>query len=124
MKSPARPPRAARPRDAARTSEERRRDRDEHFLRTIAGKEARYWRSLRERNHTLLLGLGMFGLVGWSVAVPTLLGIALGLWIDRAWPSSYSWTLMLLLGGVVAGCLNAWHWLKRTGSSIKGTKNR
>ena len=29
----------------------------------------------------------------------------------RRYPSSYSWALMLLLVGLVMGCLNAWHWV-------------
>jgi ATP synthase protein I len=57
--------------------------------------------------------LGMFGLVGWAVAIPTLIGIAVGIWIDKRWPSPYSWTLMLLVIGVVVGCLNAWYWVRR-----------
>ncbi len=55
----------------------------------------------------------MFGLVGWSVAVPTLIGIALGTWIDRTWPGEVSWTLTLLFVGVVIGCANAWRWIQR-----------
>ncbi|MGC9368034.1 MAG: AtpZ/AtpI family protein [Paracoccaceae bacterium] len=58
-------------------------------------------------------GLGMFGLVGWAVAVPTLLGIALGIWLDRVLPGGFSWTLALLLAGVALGCLNAWWWINR-----------
>lgn len=57
--------------------------------------------------------LGMFGLVGWSIAVPTLLGIALGLWMDRIWPGRVSWTLTLLIVGVALGCWNAWRWIHR-----------
>jgi ATP synthase protein I len=57
--------------------------------------------------------MGMFGLVGWSVAIPTLAGIALGVWVDTRWPGPYSWTLMLLVIGVGLGCLNAWYWIKR-----------
>lgn len=53
-----------------------------------------------------------FGIVGWSVALPTLLGIALGVWIDRSWPSPYSWTLILLSMGAAVGCLNAWRWVE------------
>jgi ATP synthase protein I len=55
----------------------------------------------------------MFGLVGWSVAIPTVIGIGLGVWIDTKWPSRYSWTLMFLIIGVLVGCLNAWYWVKR-----------
>lgn len=58
-------------------------------------------------------GLGMFGLVGWSVTVPMLLGIALGLWLDKLWPGRVSWTLTLLFLGVIVGCWNAWYWVER-----------
>lgn len=63
-----------------------------------------------------LYGLGMFGLVGWAVAVPVVLGVALGLWIDGQVQSRVSWTLTLLLAGAVLGCLNAWYWVQREGS--------
>ena len=53
----------------------------------------------------------MFGVVGWSVAAPTLIGIALGYWLDRMWPRHFSWTLALLLAGVTIGCINAWYWV-------------
>jgi ATP synthase protein I len=53
--------------------------------------------------------------IGWSVAVPTVAGAALGLWIDHHWPGGVSWTLTLLIAGVILGCLNAWHWVSREG---------
>jgi len=55
----------------------------------------------------------MFGVVGWTVAITTIIGVALGIWIDRNWPSSYSWTLTLLFIGLIVGCLNAWYWIKK-----------
>lgn len=58
-------------------------------------------------------GLGMFGLVGWSVSVPALAGIALGLWLDHRYPGTVSWTLTLLIIGVALGCLNAWYWIRQ-----------
>jgi len=72
----------------------------------------------RKKNRKgLLYGLGMFGLVGWSVAIPTLLMLALGIWIDRTYQSPYSWTLMLLVLGIMIGCLNAWYWVSRESNS-------
>ena len=56
-------------------------------------------------------GLGMSGLIGWSVTIPTLIGAAVGIWVDTHYPSPYSWTLMLLLIGLIIGCFNAWHWV-------------
>jgi ATP synthase protein I len=56
-------------------------------------------------------GFGMMGMVGWSVVVPTLLGAALGLWLDKRFPGGHSWTLALLAAGLAIGCANAWHWI-------------
>ncbi len=57
-------------------------------------------------------GLGMFGLIGWSVAVPTMLGIALGVWLDERFAAeTVSWTITFLFIGVVLVCANAWYWL-------------
>jgi len=81
--------------------------------REITEKEKRKIKAQRERHHTVWFGLGMFGLVGWSVAIPALIGVAVGLWIDSRWPSRFSWTLMLLVVGVALGCLNAWRWVCR-----------
>lgn len=85
----------------------------DHMVATVGVKEERKVRAHKERNHDIWFGLGMFGLVGWAVAIPALAGIALGIWIDNRWPSPYSWTLMLLVIGVLTGCLNAWYWVKR-----------
>jgi ATP synthase protein I len=85
----------------------------EELSETVGVKEARKIRARRQKDQSVWFGLGMFGLVGWSVAIPTLLGIALGVWIDLKWPSRYSWTLMLLIIGIVLGCLNAWFWVTR-----------
>jgi ATP synthase protein I len=50
-------------------------------------------------------------LIGWSVIVPALIGAAVGIWADNRYPSRFSWTLMLLLIGLIGGCVNAWHWV-------------
>lgn len=63
-------------------------------------------------------GLGMMGLIGWSVVVPTLLGAALGIWLDSHHPGNQSWTLALLMAGLVLGCLNAWRWVAQQDSAI------
>jgi len=96
-------------------SKERRRSRAEAFIRLIAEKERLKIRVRQENDETIWFGLGVFGVVGWSVAIPTLIGVAIGLWIDKNWPSQYSWTLTLLIGGVMLGCLNAWYWVKKAG---------
>lgn len=62
-----------------------------------------------------LRGLGTFGMIGWSVAVPTVCGAFLGMWLDRVAPQSFPWTIALILGGVVVGSLIAWNWVNKEG---------
>lgn len=82
---------------------------------TIARKARRLERTRKRRRASAWFGLGMFGMIGWSVAVPLVAGIALGLWIDARWPGETSWTLVLLFAGAGLGCLNAWYWIQREG---------
>ena len=79
----------------------------------VGAKAARKLKAQRHVTRTVWFGLGMMGLIGWSVAIPTLLGAALGIWLDNRHPGNRSWTLMLLLIGLVVGCLNAWHWVAK-----------
>jgi len=65
-----------------------------------------------------LYGLGMMGLVGWAVAVPTLAGAALGWWLDIYHPGRHGWTLALLAAGLTLGCFNAWRWVAGELSTI------
>lgn len=82
------------------------------FSREVGLKATRKLNA-RKSTQSVWFGLGMMGLVGWSVVVPTLLGAALGIWLDNRYPGSHSWTLMLLITGLTIGCLNAWHWVAR-----------
>jgi ATP synthase protein I len=90
------------------------------FAETIGTKVARKLEARRNPSPGVWFGLGMMGLVGWSVAVPALLGAALGRWLDKHYADGHSWTLMLLLGGLILGCLNAWHWVSREDQAIHG----
>lgn len=88
-------------------------DGEEALSDSIQRRAERKLRARREGQHATWFGLGLFGLVGWSVTIPTLLGIALGLWLDRQFPGQVSWTLTFLFIGIALGCLNAWYWVKQ-----------
>jgi ATP synthase protein I len=83
------------------------------LVRHVGTKAERKLRAQRHVDRTIWLGLGMMGLIGWSVAVPTLVGTALGIWLDKHYPASFSWTLTMLIIGLFIGCLNAWHWVTK-----------
>src|SRR5271165_6858578 len=78
-------------------------------------------RKLKARKSTqgVWFGLGMMGLVGWSVVLPTLLGAALGIWLDKHHPGKHPWTLALLVAGLTIGCLNAWHWVAKEDKAMR-----
>jgi ATP synthase protein I len=94
------------------------------FSHQVGVKAARKLRAQQHVTQTVWSGLGMMGLIGWSVAVPTLLGAALGLWLDKNHPGSHSWTLMLLAIGLGLGCFNAWHWMAREDREIHAQEKK
>ncbi len=79
----------------------------------IERKARRRLRSAQSKPDNFWFGLGTMGMVGWSISLPTLIGIAAGSWLDAHYPRPYSWTLMLLGVGLFLGCLNAWAWVSR-----------
>lgn len=88
---------------------------EERLSGEIDKKITRTERAREKGDRSVLFGLGMFGLVGWSVAIPTLLGIALGIYLDVRIESKISFTLTFLFIGLTIGCLNAWFWIKKEG---------
>jgi len=92
------------------------------FRQMVGAKETRKLKEKDKFRHGFLFGLGMFGLVGWSVVVPTLLGAFLGVWLDKHFPGKQSWTLTLLLIGLILGCMTAWHWLSQENKDIHKDK--
>ena len=92
---------------------------EEDFSKVVESKESRKLKARSRDGSAVWFGLGMFGLIGWSVALPALGGALLGAWIDRTWPSRYSWTLMLLLAGIILGSINAWYWITQERKKIE-----
>jgi len=85
----------------------------------VGAKAARKLRARRHVTRTVWFGLGMMGLIGWSVAIPTLLGAALGLWLDKHHSGTHSWTLALLVAGLAIGCFNAWLWVAKEDKAMR-----
>jgi ATP synthase protein I len=84
----------------------------------IGAKAARKLKA-RKSTQGVWFGLGMMGLVGWSVVVPTLLGAALGLRLDQHHPGKHAWTLALLVVGLAIGCVNAWYWVAQQEKAMR-----
>lgn len=99
-------------------SSRKQREQDDGLERAVHQKERRKLHARSQGAPDLWFGLGYFGLVGWAVAIPTVLGVFLGLWLDANLDSQRSWTLTLLLAGLVLGLLNAWFWVERQRKAI------
>lgn len=94
------------------------------FLEVIKKKERRKLLAQKgTKNWIVWIGFSIFGLIGWSVILPTIIGLSLGIWIDRGWPSPLSWTLILGMGGLLLGCLSAWIWLVKERKAIEKERN-
>ena len=89
------------------------------FSQQVRTKAARKVKAQRQRTRVVWSGLGMMGLIGWSVVIPTLLGAAAGVWLDDRYPGGRSWTLALMAAGLVLGCFNAWHWVAKEEREIR-----
>jgi ATP synthase protein I len=94
------------------------------FAEQVGAKATRKLAARRRSGQGVWFGLGMMGLIGWSVAIPTLLGAALGIWLDGRHLGNRSWTLALLVAGLAIGCLTAWHWVAKEDAAMReGRRN-
>ncbi|MFM0038503.1 AtpZ/AtpI family protein [Paraburkholderia strydomiana] len=57
--------------------------------------------------------LGQIGILGWAIVVPTLLGLALGHWLDRMFGTRVFFSAPLLMVGAAFGFWSAWKWMHR-----------
>ena len=93
-------------------------DNESAFSKQVGAQAERKLKA-RRNSHGVWFGLGMMGLIGWSVAIPTLVGTALGIWLDKHHAGQHSWTLALLVAGLAIGCLNAWHWVDQQDKAMR-----
>lgn len=77
------------------------------MIRDVGAAQERIERGRGQKNN-ILSSIAILGVVGWSVTLPTVLGVVLGVWIDRRWPGRFSWALTLMMLGLAIGCASAW----------------
>ena len=85
----------------------------EQLAKEVGVKAERKLRAQRDGGQGIWFGLGTMGLIGWSVAVPAIIGAGIGLWLDAHYPGGHRWALAMLVGGLVLGCFNAWRWVEK-----------
>ncbi|MBA3722051.1 MAG: ATP synthase subunit [Parachlamydiaceae bacterium] len=79
----------------------------EDFREEAIKKEARKLKARGKKEINAWWGFSLFGLVGWSVIVPALIGVFIGGVIEHHYTGSHGWTLALLLSGICIGSILA-----------------
>jgi ATP synthase protein I len=92
------------------------------FSEKIKEKAQRKLYAKDNDKQSVWFGLGMMGIVGWTIVGPTLLGATIGLWLDKRYPETFSWTLSGLILGLFAGCIIAWRWINKEHQEINQNK--
>jgi len=57
--------------------------------------------------------LGQIGILGWTIVVPTLIGVVAGRFLDRALETGVFFTAPLIMIGAALGLWSAWKWMNR-----------
>ena len=95
---------------------------EEQLKAKILRKEMHQLAGKERKKNVIFYGLGMFGVFGWSIVIPTFLGLIIGYWLDEKWNLGFNWTLTFLFLGVVAGSINGWYWVTKERKSIEKDK--
>lgn len=96
--------------------------RKKSFSAEVGEKEARKIKAQRDKPN-VWSGFSLFGMIGWSIVIPTLLGALLGIWLDKRYQVDFSWTLSLLVGGLMVGCVIAWNWVNKENKGMHNNQN-
>jgi ATP synthase protein I len=99
------------------------RRRADELRRVVLHKSLRRERARQRGDESIWAWLGTFGLVGWTVALPTLLGLAFGRFLDDRVDTTSSFTITFLVVGAAVGVSMAWYWVRREseGDDEEGT---
>jgi predicted F0F1-ATPase subunit len=65
----------------------------------------------KRSRHSLSIGFTQYGIVGFIILIPALLGAIIGGRIDP--PETNTWTISLLAAGFVIGILSALLWIRK-----------
>jgi len=87
--------------------------RDEDAIKQVRKKAEQMQKTRRRGAYSPLHGFSAFGVIGWSVAIPTVLGVIIGKWLNSGAPQPFSWVLALMLGGLLIGIIVAWEWIAK-----------
>ena len=85
----------------------------DHLAEAARRARERARRAAEEPEPPLGRRLAQIGVLGWTVVVPTLLGLWLGRLLDRALGTGIAFSAALLMLGAAFGFWSAWRWMHR-----------
>ena len=86
---------------------------EEDAIKQVQRKAEQMQKTRQRPAYSPFQGFSAFGVIGWSVSVPTVLGAVVGKWLNNVAPQSFSWVLALMLAGLVIGIIVAWEWVAK-----------
>ena len=86
---------------------------DTPFSREIGAQEKRKLKARRELQKISLVRVRHDRTYRLVSGGADFAGRSIGIWLDKRYAGNHSWTLTMLVIGLVIGCLNAWHWVTK-----------
>jgi ATP synthase protein I len=68
-------------------------------------------RGKEEVRHAWGISFLRFGIIGFIIITPTLIGAILGMFLDAAIPGMLPWSVVLMILGIACGFYISWSWL-------------
>ncbi len=78
-----------------------------NFREEAIKKEERALKAKGRKEVNPWWGFSLFGLVGWTVVGPILIGIFLGFWLEHRYGPGHPWILGMLFTGLFVGIILA-----------------
>lgn len=89
-------------------------DEEQHKTEQLLIKKAKVLSKRKDR--IFYMNAAILSVYGWQMAIPVLLGIILGHFLDKHVPiSHFSWILNLIIIGFAIGWINASRWVRKEG---------
>jgi len=82
-------------------------------FREYVFRKAERMQRARSGGQRFWAGLALVGSVGWMIVLPMVVGVMSGRWLDERLGTNLSFTLGLLLLGLVVGAYSVWRLLLR-----------
>jgi len=105
------------PQKAPNEAPEERRGRDDSLAAAARQAAERARQGKAHPEPSLGARLGQMGILGWTIVVPTLLGVLVGRWLDQAFATGIMFAAALLMLGAAFGLWSAWRWMHRNAGS-------